>query len=264
MNTILFRVGIALSAIAGWAVHSAQAQTVTFATFQQVNLSSTPFVFTNSGTSGTFTTAATAVKFNFSGISGIAGTDLSGTQNATITITATTSTAVSGTGSAANPFNQVIDFGTITITRTTAATEGNGSRTNLLTVNFSDSPASINGRNGSGSFGGSDPTVTFTSDFMDFSATTARDFAIALTSITPALAKSGSFLRSFQATGSGQFDSDPTPGGLGSTSAPELNSMTLMGVALLCGAAAWGWRRLRPTKETAAVETEALQTAQQN
>jgi hypothetical protein len=249
MNTILFRVGITMAALATCAVHSVQAQTVTFATFQQVNLSSTPFTFTNHGTSGTFATTATAIKFNFSGIAGLS-TDLTGNQTATITITATTSTPVSGAGTAVSPFNQVIDSGTITITRTTAAAEGTGSKTNLLTVAFSGSPASINGRNGSGNFGGSDPTVTFTSDFIDFSASTARDFAIALTSITPALAKSGSFLRTFAATGSGQFDADPNPTVPGTTAAPELGSLTLLCAALSGGVTICGWRRIRRIKKT--------------
>jgi hypothetical protein len=100
---------------------------------------------------------------------------------------------------------------------------------NLLTVSFN---GAISGsRNGStanfnGSTGAND-TVLFTSDFLDFSFVTERDYATTLNAITPrlSLGANGSF-NSFRATIGGSFSSDPAPILVGTV--PEPASWTLM------------------------------------
>ncbi len=103
----------------------------------------------------------------------------------------------------------------ITINTTTFA-----AGSNLLSATFG--PASIVGQRtgSSGSFGGSTQggtAVTYTSDFLDFSGTVDRGFQLSLTSIFSAIQAIPSTgtptraLRTFRATSSGSFSSDPAP-----------------------------------------------------
>ena len=57
-------------------------------------------------------------------------------------------------------------------------------------------------------------TVTFTSDFLDFTPTIERDFSVALSAILPSLSQHtgvNKALNSFRAVAGGQFSSDPAP-----------------------------------------------------
>jgi hypothetical protein len=92
---------------------------------------------------------------------------------------------------------------------------------NLLTGSFSQ--ATIVGQTGgsSGSLSASTPGgfITYTSDFLNFTGTTNRDFSLSLTAITSLIggvsngfnSESGSALRSFRGTSTGSFSSDPAP-----------------------------------------------------
>jgi hypothetical protein len=92
---------------------------------------------------------------------------------------------------------------------------------NLLTGTFTQ--ATIVGQTGgtSGSLSGSTPgsVITYTSDFLDFTGTTARDFSMSLTAITSLVSNAnsgvnsvaGRSLRSFRATSTGSFSSNPAP-----------------------------------------------------
>jgi hypothetical protein len=146
-------------------------------------------------------------------------------NNATLTISATTSAAATVNGT------QVVQgglAGTITITRNTPF---NGF-TNLLTVTFTNGTFS-------GELGGTSITlnastpplnqVTFASDFFNFSPdTTARAFALSFSSVTPALAIGGDGqLASFAASGTGTFSAEPVP-----TVVPEPGVMSLLGGGL--------------------------------
>ncbi|MBB6226928.1 PEPxxWA-CTERM sorting domain-containing protein [Polymorphobacter multimanifer] len=86
--------------------------------------------------------------------------------------------------------------------------------TNLLTVFFSD--AALNGTIGASTGGVSGSTVggstiSFTSDFLDFSALTAADMSLSLSAVFSTFGNFGtpSRLRNFRATLGGQFSSDP-------------------------------------------------------
>ncbi len=201
--------------------------TTTFAQFFEQN-GTQDFVFTNNTSSANFNTVSggSPIFFIFQGITGL-NAALTGPQSARLTITTTTTTPASlVTGGNLNqPLNQVI---TITILRDTAAPVGNGTRRNLLTavITPNTNNPTISGPDGGNSAGLSasfsptspDNNVTFTSDFVSFSNTTARNLGLTFTSVTPQLALgAGNFLQSFTAAGSGSFASSPTPTVVGPT-----------------------------------------------
>ena len=108
--------------------------------------------------------------------------------------------------------------GSFSFLSTTAITVGSttyAAGSNLLSAIFT--AGSINGRTGgtSGSFSGSTAggsLISYTSDFLDFTPTIDRDFAIGLTSIGSPLARvTGKALRTFRANSTGSFSSDPAP-----------------------------------------------------
>lgn len=75
-----------------------------------------------------------------------------------------------------------------------------------LTGQFGGSSGGINASTGGGD------TVTFTSDFLNFSNTVSRDLGITLTAVTPNFRPgSNGVLNSFRASAGGQFSSDPAP-----------------------------------------------------
>lgn len=88
---------------------------------------------------------------------------------------------------------------------------------NLLSGSFSDGTivGNIGGTSGSSfASGPAGATVSFTSDFLDFSGVVSLDRAISLTAVTAAFGKhagSNGALNSFRAVVGGQFSSDPAP-----------------------------------------------------
>lgn len=83
---------------------------------------------------------------------------------------------------------------------------------NLLSASFTG--ATLLGSSTSGSFTDNSQfgTVLYTSDFLDFTGTISRDFAMSLTSITPVMfANPGKAIRTFRALAGGSFSSDPAP-----------------------------------------------------
>ncbi len=196
------------------------AQTVTFAQFFEVN-GSNDFAFINNGSSATFNTVAggSEISFVYQNIAGLPG-ELSGPQAAHIFVSAGTSTPAMFNGNrTVQSFNQTF---TIQILRDTPASLliGSGSRTNLLTVVVSStgtSTADLTGDSGgsAAAYTATTPNqvLTFTSDFLDFSApTTERNLALSFSSVEPNYSMgNGGFLRSFGAAGSGTFASNPGP-----------------------------------------------------
>lgn len=201
---------------------SSHAQTVTFAQFSQT-AAGQDFVFTNNGTSAAFTTIqngtpaqnGTPVRFTFSNIAGLPN-ELSGPQNARLYLTTTTTAAaIDSSGALRQPFDQVV---TVEIIRDTAATVGRGSRRNLLTATFftntlapvltgdaGDSAANLNASTPSRS-------VFFSSNFLTFNNTTARNLALSFSSVTPALSlNANGLLNSFTAAATATFASNPPP-----------------------------------------------------
>lgn len=198
----------------------ANAQTTTFASFQQRNSSAQNFVFTNNTTNATFNTVPAGNRVYFlyddSVITGLPA-QLIGFQNATITLTSSTSIASSfSNGSYTQPVDNTF---TLAIIRDTAASVGvgGGTRRNLLTVtvNNGTSNGELGGSGNSATYSASQPggqSVVFTSDFLDFTQSSARNFGLSFSSVTPAISSgSGGFLSSFTASGLGTFASDPPP-----------------------------------------------------
>lgn len=111
---------------------------------------------------------------------------------------------------------------------------------NLLSVSLTGGV--ISGRGSSGGFFGSTEagdTILFSSDIVTFDNSAAKDLALSLTSIAPALfAQSGQSVRSFSATSGGTFSTDILP-----TLAPPLTmvpepgtwAMLILGFGLIGG-----------------------------
>lgn len=206
------------------------ASTITFAQFSQA-VAGNQFTFTNN-TAGGFSTFTASVPVNFEFLfPGLSG-DLTGPQAATLTMTAVTTVPAQSINIPfaflAQPFNVL---STLAIVRNAPATLGDNSRTNLLTVDFTGFITGAPGA-GSGNLNGDTAigtTVNYSSDFLDFSNTSARNFALSFSSITPALAIDGSFLRSFSTAGTGTFASNPLPL---ITAIPEPGTMAALGMGL--------------------------------
>lgn len=192
----------------------AEAQLTTFAQFNQ-SVGGNPFTYTHVGTAGSGGQATLslssplAIDFRYLSIVGLP-VDLNGLQAAHMTFTSFTSlgATVAGTG-----VSEIFNGGSIiTITRDTPAAEGNGSRTILLQAIFT--PYTFTGSGGSGGFSASSlsGTVTFSSDFLDFSSAIQRDVGVSFSSIIPGLSIDPSgFLSDFTAAATGTFSSNPTP-----------------------------------------------------
>jgi hypothetical protein len=198
---------------------TSQAQTTTFGQFLQRDTAAQNFIFTNNTTSANFNTvpAGNPIYFFYGGIPGLPA-ELSGLQLATLTVTAST-TAPATPGASGNLVQPMNNTFVIQIIRDTPATVGGGTRRNLLTavVTQGATSASITGQANSASYTASTPsstnqTVTYTSDFLDLTQTTDRNFGISFSSVTPALSFTpGGFFNSFTASGSGTFASNPPP-----------------------------------------------------
>jgi hypothetical protein len=212
----------------------ASAQTpVTFAQVESAssNTTSELYAYTNNGVgsdaefstdSGGVLGAPIAVDFTFLQGLGALPADLQGVQNATLTLTSSTTKAVTPAGGGIVA-SQLIDGSgavktdTLTITRDTpaAAGEGTGSRTNLLTMVFTGDLIGVVGGSTPELFGDTalSDTVTYSSDFLNFSSATEEDFNLALSSwdplVTPpaglGIAADG-YYNSAGAAGVGTFD----------------------------------------------------------
>ena len=212
----------------------ASAAPVTFGQFTEVN-GSNAFHFNNNVASASFV-AATPVNFSFSNVSGLP-VELQGIQGATLTLTASTTTAA--TAPTASTLRQRFDTFVHSIVRNSPI----DGKSNLLTVDLT--PAAINGAKaalaGSKNGGaaqlaggtGAGLTVAFTSDFVDFSDSEVRDIALSFSSVTPHLLKSGHFLKTFTAAGTGTFSADVAPTFIPSIPEPASLSLLVAAAGLL-------------------------------
>jgi hypothetical protein len=207
---------IAAAALAASAM-PAHAATQTFAQFLQQTPGDRLFTYTNldSGANKKAEIKATNVPvyFIFSPL-GLAA-DLTGLQDATLTLdfVSNLGTTTAGSGSRSQLFD-TLTAGTISFVRTAAAAEGNGTRTNLLTVSFTN--AQLDASQGDGAFtfkSNATSLITFTSDFLDFSKVVNKDFSLSFSGSSPTFdAPLGSSSRSLSTSGSGTFASEPLPG----------------------------------------------------
>ena len=179
------------------------------------------YVFTNNTVNASFSVVSggSPVIFFYQNITGL-DASLQGTQNAHVTITTTTTTPGSvTTGTVNQPLNQTI---TIAVIRDTPAAVGNGTRRNLLTATITPNTNTplLTGSTGGNSANlnattsptSMDHNVVFTSDFLNFAQTTARNLSLAFSAVTPQLALgTGNFLQNFTAAGAGTFASNPVP-----------------------------------------------------
>lgn len=211
----------------------ASAVITTFATFSATNgirnfrLSNTGNSInaarTNDATLSSTTSAGVAgpalVRFSFlqTALSPFV-TDVSAIFNFNGSIARGTPATTSGSTLTQNGISETFSFtstSAITVTGPHFVPHTYAAGSNLLsgTISF----ASLSGSGSSAGISASTvagETITYTSDFLDFSNTVNRDEALSLTAINPPLAKHAGLngaLSSFRATIGGQFGSDPAP-----------------------------------------------------
>lgn len=180
----------------------------TFADFSPAtNSPNISYVGTDDG-SGTLTSVNQLVHFAFLNSDGSVS---STTFDALMNLTATTSAATVVGGSMAF---LPISNGTLTFTALSPVTWGGSTGTNLLSVNFSGGALSAILGGSTATYGNSTPpfTVNFTSDFLDFSSSTARDLALAIDAINPGVGFAFGGGRTNFGTVSGNFGADATAG----------------------------------------------------
>lgn len=223
-----------------WASGSALAAPTQFAQFTNngANDTANGFRWTNyDNFVATFDTAngGAAVTFNYTNLPGVAS-QLQGPQAAHIRFdTGTNLDGQSLFGTLNQPLSGPIS---ILFVRDNPADVGDNNRQNLLTVTVTpnSSMALLSGQNGSASLNASSPgqTITFSSDFYNFSNATATGMGMTFSGIIPGLSFSTeggrSLLNSVTAAGVGSFTADLT-------AVPEPTSLALMGISglILCG-----------------------------
>jgi hypothetical protein len=107
-----------------------------------------------------------------------------------------------------------VSAGTLTFTSADPVTWNGHTGTNLLTVDFTGGSLTTALGGSTANYGASTPpfSVDFTSDFLDFSSSTARDLAMAINAINPSVGFAFGGIRSHAGSVSGNFGSDATSG----------------------------------------------------
>lgn len=213
-----------------------RASVVTFAQFQEATTQpdANDFAYINNDAPATVASAelvtdpagvpgaAVPVVFSFLSEAGLPP-DLQGAQDATLSLTSSTTSGVQTGFSGTIGDQQILGDGplldVLTITRDTAAAEGNGSRTNLLTMTFSGTllgeldglTPQLSGNSNLGD------TVSYTSDFLNFVGATEGNYSLAFSSwITNAdgngleIDDTDNYFNSATAAGVGTFDANGT------------------------------------------------------
>ena len=215
----------------------AHAATETFGQFIQKTPSARLFSYTNqdSGSNKQAEIKGTDIPVYF--LLGLAGlpADLTGLQDAHLSIDFVSNLGTTGSGNARVQMFDTLSSGTISFIRDTAAAEGDGAKTNLLTVSFSNAELDASQNNGSFTFkSNSDSVITFTSDFLDFANVLRKDFSFSFSGASPTFnASLGSSGRSTTFSGSGTFASDPAPLVFGDVPEPASWALMFAGFGLL-------------------------------
>lgn len=210
----------------GAAISAPAAAITAFATFTTTSaLPSVDFVGSGNG-AGVISSVAQAVTFRFlDPLGGPTPTDFAATFN--FTANTAGGVVVGGVGVASVP------TGTFSFTSATPVTFAGSTGTNLLSGVFTDGAltAKIGGSVASlfNSTPPSTSTVTFTSDFLDFSQSLERDLSFAINAINPLIAASslGGGVANFSGTISGNFGADVIAGN-GLPVVPEPGTWLLM------------------------------------
>ncbi len=251
------KLAVAVAAI-GFGAAPAAAVVTTFATFSAPT-SSANLRFVNSGNGSTRTSdgslytiasatgtapAGVAVRFSFLQSAFVTQPAVQNvtarfTLNATV---AKNTPALKATLGGSTIFDQgglsgsfsFVTTSAITVTGPNFVTHAYAAGANLLTGVFTG--ADLTGKIG-GSAGAVDAstlggaTITYTSDFLNFTPTIERDFGLTLTSVAPTFATATGInkaLKSFRTNASGQFSSDPAPVINGLAVVPEPGVWLLM------------------------------------
>jgi hypothetical protein len=204
------------------------ASVVTFAQFQEATGSSNAnvFAYLNNGSDGdaqliTQASAPTSglipVTFTYLSQSGLPA-DLQGTQDAMLSLTSSTQSSVQTSGTLGE--QQINGSGlltdVLTITRDTPASQGNGARTNLLTMTFTGNIVGVLGGTAPQLEGNSNlgDTITYTSDFLNFTGDTEENYSVTFSSWISTADGSGleiaddNYFASATAAGDGTFDAN--------------------------------------------------------
>jgi SdrD B-like domain/Domain of unknown function (DUF4214) len=179
--------------------------TTTFLQFVQTNPGAENFTYTQNGASAAFSTIPggdpVLVNFDTSIVQG-----LSAPQFGHLFLTSTTTSPA-----AAGPNSSLVEhFPTATNTMQFVLDTPVNGHSNLLTVTYSDVlTGPPNGQAGNllaSTLSVPPDTVTFSSDFVDFTNATERDFSLSFSSIVPGISSgTGGFFVPFVASGTGTF-----------------------------------------------------------
>ena len=172
-----------------------------FASFKQHNTSTQAFQFTSPGNF----TASTLVDFSFA-------TDVrSSSSSPTIPANSIILASLNLTGTQNAPIETLGGFFVLPVNVTNLTLTANG-HTLLSLVGDGAISGQLNGTSGgaSGSQGAGN-TVTFASDYLDFTNSAGRSFSFSLDNVTPGFTKSGSSLSPFSAIIGATFAATPTP-----------------------------------------------------
>jgi hypothetical protein len=239
----------------GLATHAFAGTLTTFAT--TTDTTGNDIVWTNNGTSATLNTANTTtgslVTFQYANLPGLP-TILNGPLNAYELINggAGVSTTTPDVNVGGYNIQQISAPFSISYTLATPIVSGGVSLSNLLTATIT--PASqqvlIGGQNGNNAAtlsasSGTNYVVTFTTDFLKFTAGSTYSLSFAFNSLLPGVSDgSDGFLNSFTADLVNSFSANPAP-----TSIPEVPSAAL----LIIGMAAVGVSARRRAAAAASV-----------
>lgn len=223
MNKLLPAIATAL----GLALAAPVAAITTFASF--IPTSSFPNIFfTGTTSAGVLSSAAAPVTFRFLDPNGVSLADFAATLN----FTAATGSAIAAGGIGIVP----VTTGTISFTSAAPVTYNGVTGTNLLTATFSGGALTALIGGSTASYANSFPpnAVTFTSSFLDFTATTARDLSLAINAINPSItASSTTGVADFAGTASGNFGADLAAGSPAGIPEPATWGMMVIGFGLI-------------------------------
>ena len=194
---------------------SAQAETSTFGQFWQRSPERLfGYLNEDSGSQkkASIYTVSPIPVYYVSSVDGLPG-DLTGAQEAHLTVDLVSNLGTTGSGNSRQQLFDTAVAGTITITRDSAAAEGMGSRTNLLTIGVTNAELDAFQNNNAFTLKAlSSGGISYSSDFLDFSTVLAKDFSLSFTGASPTFnATIGESSRSMRFAGTGTFAAGPGP-----------------------------------------------------